>query len=162
MKICIIGTGYVGLVSGVCFADLGNTVHCVDKDIAKINMLNQCSIPIFEPGLDEMVKKNHKNKRLIFTTDLKKAVTYSDIIFICVGTPTLKNSDSVNLKYVFKVVKDIRKYIKKFKIIVIKSTIPVATGDKIEKIINSKVKGKLFEVVSNPEFLREGEAIRDF
>ena len=162
MKICIIGTGYVGLVSGVCFADLGNIVHCVDKDIGKINMLNQGSIPIFEPGLEEMVKKNYKDKRLIFTTNLKKAVTYSDIIFICVGTPTVKNSNSVNLKYVFKVVKNIRKYIKKFKIIITKSTIPVTTGDKIEKMINSKVKRKLFEVVSNPEFLREGEAIRDF
>ena len=162
MKICIIGTGYVGLVSGVCFADLGNIVHCVDKDIGKINMLNQGSIHIFEPGLDEMFKKNYKDKRLIFTTNLKKAVTYSDIIFICVGTPTVKNSTSVNLKYVFKVVKNIRKYIKKFKIIITKSTIPVATGDKIEKMINSKVKRKLFEVVSNPEFLREGEAIRDF
>ena len=162
MKICIIGTGYVGLVSGVCFADLGNIVHCVDKDIGKINMLNQGSIPIFEPGLDEMFKKNYKDKRLIFTTNLKKAVTYSDIIFICVGTPTVKNSTSVNLKYVFKVVRDIRRYIKKFKIIITKSTIPVTTGDKIEKMINSKVKRKLFEVVSNPEFLREGEAIRDF
>ena len=162
MKICIIGTGYVGLVSGVCFADLGNIVHCVDIDIGKINKLNQGSIPIFEPGLEEMVKKNYKDKRLIFTTDLKKAVIYSDIIFICVGTPTIKNSNSVNLKYVFKVVKDIRKYIKKFKIIITKSTIPIATGDKIEKLINFKVKRKLFEVVSNPEFLREGEAIRDF
>ena len=162
MKICIIGTGYVGLVSGVCFADLGNIVHCVDIDIGKINKLNQGSIPIFEPGLEEMVKKNYKDKRLIFTTDLKRAVIYSDIIFICVGTPTVKNSNSVNLKYVFKVVKNIRKYIKKFKIIITKSTIPVATGDKIEKMINSKVKRKLFEVVSNPEFLREGEAIRDF
>lgn len=162
MKICIIGTGYVGLVSGVCFADLGNIVHCVDIDIGKINKLNQGSIPIFEPGLEEMVKKNYKDKRLIFTTDLKKAVIYSDIILICVGTPTIKNSNSVNLKYVFKVVKNIRKYIKKFKIIITKSTIPVSTGDKIEKMINSKVKRKLFEVVSNPEFLREGEAIRDF
>ena len=162
MKICVIGTGYVGLVSGVCFADLGNIVHCVDIDIGKINKLNQGSIPIFEPGLEEMVKKNYKDKRLIFTTNLKKAVTYSDIIFICVGTPTIKNSNSANLKYVFKVVKNIRKYIKKFKIIITKSTIPVATGDKIEKMINSKVKRKLFEVVSNPEFLREGEAIRDF
>ncbi len=162
MKICIIGTGYVGLVSGVCFADLGNIVHCVDNDIVKINMLNQGSIPIYEPGLEEMVKRNYEDKRLIFTTDLKKAVTYSDIIFICVGTPTIKNSNSVDLKYVFRVVNDIRKYIKKFKIIITKSTIPVTTGDKIEKMISSKVKRKLFEVVSNPEFLREGEAIRDF
>ena len=98
MKICVIGTGYVGLVSGVCFADLGNIVHCVDKDIGKINTLNQGSIPIFEPGLYEMFNKNFKDKRLIFTTDLKKAVTYSDIIFICVGTPTVKNSNLVNLK----------------------------------------------------------------
>ena len=162
MKICVIGTGYVGLVSGVCFADLGNIVHCVDIDIGKINKLNQGSIPIFEPGLEEMVKKNYKDKKLIFTTDLKRAVIYSDIIFICVGTPTVKNSSSVNLKYVFKAVKDIRKYIKKFKIVITKSTIPICTGDKIEKIINSKVKRKLFEVASNPEFLREGEAIRDF
>jgi|TARA_B100002003_G_scaffold186248_1_gene174685 UDPglucose 6-dehydrogenase len=162
MKICIIGTGYVGLVSGVCFADLGNIVHCVDNDIVKINMLNQGSIPIYEPGLEETVKRNYEDKRLIFTTDLKKAVTYSDIIFICVGTPMIKNSNSVDLKYVFRVVNDIRKYIKKFKIIIIKSTIPVSTGDKIEKMISSKVKKKLFEVVSNPEFLREGEAIRDF
>ena len=162
MKICIIGTGYVGLVSGVCFADLGNIVHCVDNDIVKINSLNQGFIPIYEPGLEEMVKKNYEDKRLIFTTDLKKAVTYSDIIFICVGTPTIKNSNSVDLKYVFRVVNDIRRYIKKFKIIVTKSTVQVTTGDKIEKMISSKVKRKLFEVVSNPEFLREGEAIRDF
>ena len=162
MKICIIGTGYVGLVSGVCFADLGNIVHCVDIDIEKINKLNQGSIPIYEPGLEEMVKRNYEDKRLIFTTDLKKAVTYSDIIFICVGTPTIKNSNSVDLKYVFSVVNDIRKYLKKFKIIITKSTVPVTTGDKIEKMISSKVKRKLFEVVSNPEFLREGEAIRDF
>jgi UDPglucose 6-dehydrogenase len=162
MKICIIGTGYVGLVSGVCFADLGNIVHCVDNNIVKINMLNQGSMPIYEPGLEEMLKRNYEDKRLIFTTDLKKAVRYSDIIFICVGTPTIKNSDSVDLKYVFSVVNDIRKYINKFKVIIAKSTIPVTTGDKIEKMISSKVKRKLFEVVSNPEFLREGEAIRDF
>jgi len=117
MKICVIGTGYVGLVSGACFADLGNVVHCVDNDIVKINMLNQGFMPIYEPGLEEMVKKNYEDKRLIFTTDLKKAVTYSDIIFICVGTPTIKNGNSVDLKYIFKVVNDIRKYIKKFKII---------------------------------------------
>ena len=111
MKICIIGTGYVGLVTGVCFADLGNIVHCVDNNIAKINMLNRGPIPIYEPGLEEMVKRNYEDKRLIFTTDLKKAVTYSDIIFICVGTPTIKNSNSVDLKYVFRVVNDIRKYL---------------------------------------------------
>ena len=162
MKICVIGAGYVGLVSGACFADLGNKVYCVDKNVKKINMLNHGSIPIFEPALEEMVKKNFNDKRLIFTTDLKKAVTYSDIIFICVGTPNVNNNNSINLKYVFDVVKDIRKFIKKFKIVVTKSTVPIATGDKIEKMINSKVKRELFEVVSNPEFLREGDAIRDF
>jgi len=162
MKICVIGTGYVGLVTGVCFADLGNIVHCVDNNIVKINKLNQGSIPIYEDGLEEMVKRNYEDKRLFFTMDLKQAVTYSDVIFICVGTPTIKNSNSVDLKYIFTVVKDIRKYIKKFKIIITKSTIPVTTGDKIEKMISSKIKRKVFEVVANPEFLREGEAIRDF
>ena len=127
MKICIIGTGYVGLVSGACFSDLGNKVYCVDKNVKKINMLNHGSIPIFEPGLEEMVKKNFNDKRLIFTTDLKKAITYSDIIFICVGTPNVNNNNSINLKYVFDVVKDIRKFIKKFKIVVTKSTVPIAT-----------------------------------
>ena len=162
MKICVIGTGYVGLVTGVCFADLGNTVHCVDTDVHKIKKLNYGSVPIFEPGLEELVKKCYKDKRLIFTTDLKKSVTYSDIIFVCVGTPTVKKNNSVNLKYVYKVARDVSRYIKKFKTVIIKSTVPVTTGDKVEKIINSKVNRKLFEVVSNPEFLREGEAIRDF
>ena len=162
MNLCMIGSGYVGLVTGASFADLGNIVHCVDNNKNKIYNLNQGIIPIYEPGLSEMIKKSCKDKRLIFTTDLKKAVTNSDILFICVGTPMEKNSKSANLKYVYKVIRDIRKYIKKFKIIIIKSTIPVTTGDKIEKIIKSKVKRNLFEVVSNPEFLREGEAIRDF
>jgi UDPglucose 6-dehydrogenase len=162
MKICVIGTGYVGLVTGVCFADLGNIVHCVDTDVHKIKKLNYGSVPIFEPGLEELVKKSYEDKRLIFTTNLKKSVICSDLIFICVGTPTIKTTNSVNLKYVFKVAKDIRRYIKKFKIVIIKSTVPVTTGDKVEKIINSNVRRKLFEVVSNPEFLREGEAMRDF
>jgi len=103
MKLCMIGTGYVGLVSGVCFSDLGNTVYCVDKDANKIDSLNQGLVPIYEPGLEEILKKNYKEKRLFFTTDLKKAVQNSDIIFICVGTPTKKNSNSANLKYVFSV-----------------------------------------------------------
>ena len=162
MKICMIGVGYVGLVSGACFADLGNTVYCVDKNEYKIDMLNNGEIPIYEPGLDEIVKKNYLAKRLKFTTDLSLAVRYSDIIFICVGTPTSKKNRSANLQYVFNVAKEISKYIKKFKIIICKSTVPVTTGDKIEKIISKKVRKKLFEVVSNPEFLREGDAIRDF
>tara|TARA_Y100000590_G_C15689443_1_gene1002876 strand:- start:142 stop:1440 length:1299 start_codon:yes stop_codon:yes gene_type:complete len=162
MKICIVGTGYVGLVSGACFADLGNTVICVDKDSQKIEMLNNNQIPIFEPGLEEMVSKNYSSGRLNFTTDLNFAIKKSDIIFICVGTPTIKKKQAADLKYVFHVAKEISKYINKFKIIVTKSTVPVCTGDKIEKIISKKKNKKFFEVVSNPEFLREGEAIRDF
>ena len=162
MKLCMIGTGYVGLVSGVCFSDVGNTVYCVDKDQKKIDLLNKGIVPIFEPGLEEILKKNYNQKRLIFTSDLKKAVTNSDIIFICVGTPTKKNSNSADLKYVFSAVKDLKKIIKKYKIIIIKSTVPLSTGDKIEKILINLKKKKLVDVVSNPEFLREGEAIRDF
>ena len=162
MKLCMIGTGYVGLVSGVCFSDLGNTVYCVDKDKNKIDFLNKGKVPIYEPGLDELIKKNFKQKRLFFTTDLKLAVQKSDIIFICVGTPTKKNSNSANLKYVFQVANEIKKIIKKYKIIVTKSTVPVTTGDKIEKILIKLKRKKLVDIVSNPEFLREGEAIRDF
>ncbi len=157
----MIGTGYVGLVSGTCFADIGNQVYCVDKDISKINKLNSGISPIYEPGLNELIKKNFVAKRLIFTTDLKKAVNSSDIIFVCVGTPTKKNSLKVDLSYVYKSIKEIISSTKKKKIIVTKSTVPVGTGDQIEKIIK-KSKKKNFEVISNPEFLREGEAIRDF
>jgi len=162
MKLCMIGTGYVGLVSGVCFSDLGNTVYCVDNDKNKIDLLNDGKVPIYEPGLEEVLKKNYKEKRLIFTTDLKKAVLNSDIIFICVGTPTLKNSDSADLKYVFNVAKQLKKLISRYKIIVTKSTVPVCTGDKIENILSNLTNKNLVDVVSNPEFLREGEAIRDF
>ncbi len=162
MKLCMIGTGYVGLVSGVCFSDLGNTVYCVDNNKEKINSLNSGKIPIYEPGLEEILKKNYKQKRLIFTTDLKHAVTNSDIIFICVGTPTKKNGYSADLKYVFQVAKELKKSIKKYKIIITKSTVPVSTGDKMENILKNLKKRNLVDVVSNPEFLREGEAIRDF
>ena len=162
MKLCMIGTGYVGLVSGVCFSDVGNTVHCVDKDKKKIDELNKGNVPIYEPGLEEILKKNYKQNRLKFTTDLKKAVSSSDIIFICVGTPTKKNSNSANLKYVFSVAKELKKIIKSYKIIVTKSTVPVTTGDKIENILKNLKKKKLVDIVSNPEFLREGDAIRDF
>ena len=162
MKICTIGTGYVGLVTGACFADLGNFVWCVDKDVKKINMLNNNQIPIFEPGLKEIVNKNYLSGRLKFTKNLKLAVKNSDIIFICVGTPTSKKNQSADLQYVFKAASEISKYINKFKIIVTKSTVPVSTGDKVENIILKKKHRRLFEVVSNPEFLREGEAVRDF
>jgi len=162
MKLCMIGTGYVGLVSGVCFSDLGNDVICVDKDIRKINNLKKGIIPIYEPGLEELVLKNYKNKRLSFSTNLKESVKKSDIVFICVGTPSKKNSNSADLSQVYAVAKEISKSIKKFKIIINKSTVPITTGDELEKIISKKVNKKFFSVVSNPEFLREGEAIRDF
>ena len=162
MKLCMIGTGYVGLVSGVCFSDVGNIVYCVDKDKKKIEELNKGNVPIYEPGLAEILKKNYKQNRLKFTTDLKKAVSSSDIIFICVGTPTKKNSNSADLKYVFSVAKELKNIIKSYKIIITKSTVPVTTGDKIENILKNLKKRKLVDIVSNPEFLREGEAIRDF
>ena len=133
MKLCMIGTGYVGLVSGVCFSDVGNIVYCVDKDKSKIDSLNKGIVPIYEPGLEEILKKNQKQNRLIFTTNLKKDVINSDIIFICVGTPTKKNSNSADLKYVFSVTNELKKMISKYKVIVTKSTVPVTTGDKIEK-----------------------------
>ena len=162
MKLCMIGTGYVGLVSGVCFSDLGNTVYCVDKDKNKIELLNSGNVPIYEPGLEEILKRNHKAKRLIFTSDLKQAVSNSDIIFICVGTPTKKNGNSADLKHLFSVANELKKIISKYKIIITKSTVPVGTGDKIEKILVKLKNKKLVDVVSNPEFLREGEALRDF
>tara|TARA_B100000780_G_scaffold213976_1_gene153537 strand:+ start:66 stop:1364 length:1299 start_codon:yes stop_codon:yes gene_type:complete len=162
MKLCMIGTGYVGLVSGVCFSDLGNDVICVDKDIKKVEDLKRGIIPIYEPGLEELVLKNYKNKRLKFSTDLKDSISKSDIIFICVGTPTKKNGNAADLSQIFNVAKEISGSISKYKIIVTKSTVPVATGDEIQKIISQKVSKNFFSVVSNPEFLREGEAIRDF
>ena len=158
----MIGTGYVGLVSGTCFADLGNKVYCVDNDLAKINKLRNGISPIYEPGLDDLIKNNFRAKRLDFTDDLEKAIKESQIVFICVGTHTKKGSNLVDLSQVYSVAKSISKYIKSYKIIVTKSTVPVTTGDQVEKIIGKKVRKSLFDVVSNPEFLREGEAIRDF
>jgi len=162
MKICILGTGYVGLVSGTCFSDLGNNVICVDRDQKKIESLNSGKIPIYEPGLEELVIKNFKQKRLSFSTDIDLAIKKSNIIFICVGTPTNKKSNATDLKYVFQVSKKIKKNLNSYKIIVNKSTVPVTTGDKIEKILKTKSNKGKFDVISNPEFLREGEAIRDF
>jgi UDPglucose 6-dehydrogenase len=158
----MIGTGYVGLVSGVCFSDLGNDVICVDKDQDKINKLQKGIIPIYEPGLEELVLKNYKNKKLKFSTDLDSSIKKSDIVFICVGTPTKKNGIGADLSQIYSVSKEISKSINKFKIIITKSTVPVTTGDEIEKILLKKVNKNKFSVISNPEFLREGEAIRDF
>ena len=162
MKICFIGTGYVGLVSGVLFSDFGNKVICVDNDQKKINNLKKGIIPIFEPGLDELVIRNFKSKRLSFTTDIARAIKDSDIIFIAVGTPTAKDGVSADLKNVYAVANVISKNINKYKIIITKSTVPVSTGDEVEKIIKKNNSSSKFDVVSNPEFLREGEAIRDF
>ena len=163
MKICFIGTGYVGLVSGVCFSDLGNNVICIDKDREKLSRIENGDIPIFEPGLSELVRKNLDAGRLSFSDDLIGSINKSDIVFIAVGTPTAKDGVSADLSQVFSVVQLISKKIKSHKIIVTKSTVPIGTGDKIEKILNkNKKKEGLFTVVSNPEFLREGEAIKDF
>jgi len=162
MNICFIGTGYVGLVSGVCFSDLGNNVICVDKDKDKLSRLENGDIPIFEPGLSELVKKNLSAGRLSFSDDLISSINKSDIIFIAVGTPTAKDGVSADLSQVFSVAQLISKKIKSHKIIVTKSTVPIGTGDKIEKILNKNKKKGLFTIVSNPEFLREGEAIKDF
>ena len=137
-------------------------LYVLIKILKKINNLKKGIIPIYEPGLEELVLKNYKNKRLNFSTNLKESVKKSDIVFICVGTPTKKNSNSADLSQVYAAAKEISKSIKKFKIIINKSTVPVTTGDEIEKIISKKVNKKFFSVVSNPEFLREGEAIRDF
>jgi UDPglucose 6-dehydrogenase len=152
----------VGLVSGVCFSDLGNNVICVDKDKDKLSRLENGDIPIFEPGLSELVKKNLSAGRLSFSDDLISSINKSDIIFIAVGTPTAKDGVSADLSQVFSVAQLISKKIKSHKIIVTKSTVPIGTGDKIEKILNKNKKKGLFTIVSNPEFLREGEAIKDF
>ena len=156
----MIGSGYVGLVSGACFADLGNTVTCVDINKKIIDNLNKEIIPIYEPGLQELIVRNLKKNRLFFSTDISDSIKKSDVIFICVGTPTKNNK--ADLSYVFNVIKSIKSNLNKYKIIVTKSTVPVTTGDKITKILKSTKNKNKFDVVSNPEFLREGEAIRDF
>ena len=162
MKICFVGTGYVGLVSGVCFSDLGNSVICIDKDKDKLARLENGDISIFEPGLSELVRKNLEAGRLSFSDDLIGSIKKSDIVFIAVGTPTAKDGVSADLSQVFSVARLISKRIKSHKIIVTKSTVPIGTGDKIEKILNKNKKKGLFTIISNPEFLREGEAIKDF
>ena len=162
MKICFVGTGYVGLVSGVCFSDLGNSVICIDKDKEKLARLENGDIPIFEPGLSELVRKNLEAGRLSFSDDLISSIKKSDIVFIAVGTPTAKDGVSADLSQVFSVARLISKRVKSHKIIVTKSTVPIGTGDKIEKILNKNKKKGLFTIISNPEFLREGEAIKDF
>ncbi|MBN1353511.1 MAG: UDP-glucose/GDP-mannose dehydrogenase family protein [Candidatus Omnitrophica bacterium] len=162
MNIAIIGTGYVGLVTGACFADLGNKVYCVDSDQSKINFLKKSCVTIYEPGLEEMVKRNIKKKRISFSTDIKNCVNKCEIIFICVGTPSKENGepDLVDLENVSR---KIAKSMNSYKLIVEKSTVPVETGEWVEKTIAaSKKRNVNFDMASNPEFLREGTAINDF
>ncbi len=162
MKISVVGSGYVGLVSGACFASLGNQVTCVDIDEKKIALLKKGVLPIYEPGLEEIVKDNIKNGNLSFTTDLASAVKKTDVIFIAVGTPPRPNGEA-DLSYVEDVAQTIAKQINGYKVVVEKSTVPVQTGEWIEKTLRRYAKkGAQFDVASNPEFLREGSAVQDF
>ena len=162
MRIVMVGAGYVGLVSGACFSEIGLDVTCVDSDKDKIDMLLDGALPIYEPGLDRLVSDNVAAGRLHFTSDLTSAVKGAKVIFIAVGTPSRRGDGHADLSYVYAAAEDIAKSADAGSIIVTKSTVPVTTGDEIEKIIAKKNSKKKFSVVSNPEFLREGEAIRDF
>lgn len=161
MNICVIGTGYVGLVTGTVFADLGNDVICVDKDEAKVAMLLRGEMPIYEPGLEEMVARNVGDKRLCFTTDIEDAVTKSEVVFICVGTPPKENGDP-DMSYVEDAAKSVARALNRYKVVVNKSTVPVGTGEMVREVISTNRRRDVdFDVVSNPEFLREGSAISD-
>ena len=162
MQVAIIGTGYVGLVSGTCFADFGHHVTCVDKDQDKISALSRGEMPILEPGLNELVASNVKGKRLSFTTDLAAAVAAADIALIAVGTPSRRGDGHADLCYVYVAARDIASALDGFTVVVIKSTVPVGTADEVERIIREARPDADFAVASNPEFLREGAAIRDF
>jgi len=162
MRIAMIGTGYVGLVSGACFSELGHEVICVDKDHSKIDKLNAGGIPIFEPGLDIMVAKNTEAGRLSFQTDLKSAVASADAVFIGVGTPSRRGDGQADLTYVFAAAQEIAEAITDYTVVVTKSTVPVGTGRQVAETIARICDESLFDVVSNPEFLREGAAIEDF
>lgn len=162
MRIAMIGTGYVGLVSGTCFSEFGIEVVCVDKDENKINLLKQNVMPIYEPGLDAMVADNVKAGRLSFTTDLKSAVKDADAVFIAVGTPSRRGDGHADLSYVFAAAEEIADAMDGYTVVVTKSTVPVGTGDEVEKVIRTRNPKADFDVVSNPEFLREGSAINDF
>mgnify|MGYP001810390308 CR=1 FL=1 len=162
MHIAMIGTGYVGLVSGACFADFGHHVTCVDLDAGKIERLKRGEIPIFEPGLDELVAQNVRAGRLSFTTDIAAPVRGADAVFIAVGTPSRRGDGHADLTYVHQAARDIAAVLNGFTVVVNKSTVPVGTGDEVERIIRETRPDADFEVVSNPEFLREGAAIGDF
>jgi UDPglucose 6-dehydrogenase len=162
MRVAMIGTGYVGLVSGACFADFGHEVVCVDKDKGKIDALERGEIPIFEPGLDTLVATNKRAGRLKFTTDLKPAVASADAVFIAVGTPSRRGDGHADLTYVFDAAREIAAALDGFTVVITKSTVPVGTGDEVERVIAETRPGAECAVVSNPEFLREGAAIQDF
>ena len=162
MHICIVGTGYVGLVTGTCFAEFGNDVVCVDNDGAKIRRLQEGQIPIYEPGLEDLVSKNVKEGRLSFADDLESAVSQALVVFVAVGTPPGEDG-SADLRHVEQVVRDVASYSNGYKVIVTKSTVPVGCGKKIQEVVRNHAKpGASFGIVSNPEFLREGSAIEDF
>jgi UDPglucose 6-dehydrogenase len=162
MHICIIGTGYVGLVTGLCFAEFGLSVSCVDNNEEKISLLNKGSVPFYEPGTEELLQRNLKAGRIRFTTDLSDAVDSSLVVFIAVGTPP-RGDGAADLRHVESVAKEIAKHIKSYKVIVTKSTVPVGTGERVRKIISKNLKEHVdFDIVSNPEFLREGAGIEDF
>src|ERR1700743_3397508 len=162
MHITMIGSGYVGLVSGVCFADFGHDVICVDKDEGKIAALKRGEIPIFEPGLEHLVSDNVRAGRLSFSTEVKESVAASDVVFIAVGTPSRRGDGHADLSYVYAAAREIAEHVKGFTVIVTKSTVPVGTGDEVERIIRETNPKADVAVVSNPEFLREGAAIEDF
>src|ERR1700750_173559 len=162
MRIAMIGTGYVGLVSGACFADFGHQVTCVDKDAGKIEALLRGEIPIFKPGLDELVASNVKAKRIDFTTELKGPVAEADAVLIAVGTPSRRGDGHADLTYVYAAAREIASALSGFTVVVTKSTVPVGTGDEVERIIRETNPSADVVVASNPEFLREGAAIRDF
>src|SRR5450631_2623789 len=162
MRVAMIGTGYVRLVSGACFADFGHDVVCVDKDTAKIAALGRGEVPIFEPGLNDLVAANTRAGRLTFTNDLPGAVKAADAVFIAVGTPSRRGDGHADLSYVYEAAREIAAAIRNFTVVVMKSTVPVGTGDEVERIIAASNPAAEFAVASNPEFLREGAAINDF
>ena len=162
MRIAMIGTGYVGLVSGACFSEFGADVICVDTDADKISLLERGEIPIYEPGLDELVAGNVRAERLSFTTDLASAVSTADAVFIAVGTPSRRGDGHADLQFVFNAAEQIADALDGYTVIVTKSTVPVGTGRKVEAVISARRPDAEFDVASNPEFLREGSAINDF
>jgi len=165
MKICIVGTGYVGLVTGTCFAETGVSVTCLDIDKKKIADLNKGIIPIYEPGLGKMIERNVAKKRLFFSTSLKDNLSDCEAVFIAVGTPSDEDGNA-NLQYVLSVAREIGRYINNYKVIVTKSTVPLGTSIEVKKVIKEELKKRKadiqFDIASNPEFLKEGDAIEDF